>query len=240
MEKFRLNIILIMVFFSFSYAQSQAQNNHGSAVFMELLKGKVINTVTNEAVTSGQVRIFDSRTTPETIIAVTPVQSNGSYTFVNIYLQETDGIRIMAYPSDISWDGPTVTDSWSNQLLKELGEPGPGPVSIQQAHVSNNTYTLDIFVDWVETVESYELRQNYPNPFNPSTTISFGLPVEDYVSLKIYDMTGKEVAVLYDNEFLNAGVSSIDFSGENLSSGIYFYRLTTTGFTDIKKMTLIK
>jgi hypothetical protein len=90
-----------------------------------------------------------------------------------------------------------------------------------------------------EIPANYVLSQNYPNPFNPVTKISFAIPKSGFVTLKVYDMLGREVAKLV-NENKPAGSYIIDFDGSNLSSGIYLYRLETNGFVDIKKMTLLK
>ena len=86
---------------------------------------------------------------------------------------------------------------------------------------------------------NYSLSQNYPNPFNPNTKIDFNLPKSEYVSLKIYNILGKEVATLV-NSTLNAGKYTIDFDATRLSSGTYFYVIKTEGYTSQKKMTLIK
>ena len=85
----------------------------------------------------------------------------------------------------------------------------------------------------------FELSQNYPNPFNPSTKISFALPNDGKVSLKIYDMTGKEVMSLV-NEVKTAGYYSVSFNASSLSSGIYFYTLSADNFKATKKMMLVK
>ena len=85
----------------------------------------------------------------------------------------------------------------------------------------------------------YELSQNYPNPFNPVTKINFAIQKQGLVTLKVYDMLGREVASLV-NEFKQAGYYSMDFNASSLSSGIYFYRLQANDFTDIKKMVLVK
>jgi len=87
---------------------------------------------------------------------------------------------------------------------------------------------------------SFVLSQNYPNPFNPVTKINFALPSTLNVTLKIYDVSGKEVARLINNEIRNAGNYSVDFDGSKLSSGVYFYRLEAGSFTGIKKMMLVK
>lgn len=86
---------------------------------------------------------------------------------------------------------------------------------------------------------THMLFQNYPNPFNPATTISFYLKKSQFVKLKVYDISGREVANLI-NEFRNSGFNEIQFYPENLSSGIYFYQIETDDFKESKKMVLIK
>jgi len=85
----------------------------------------------------------------------------------------------------------------------------------------------------------FSLSQNYPNPFNPSTVINYELPSSNFVTLKIYDLVGKEVATLV-NEKLDAGRYSVKFNGSNLASGMYFYKISAGNFTFVKKMVLIK
>lgn len=87
---------------------------------------------------------------------------------------------------------------------------------------------------------NFGLGQNFPNPFNPSTTIEFSIPNESGVKLRIYDLLGKQVDVLVD-QVLTSGAHSITFNASRLSSGIYFYEITTAdGFKAVKKMNLIK
>lgn len=87
---------------------------------------------------------------------------------------------------------------------------------------------------------TFALKQNYPNPFNPSTKIEFNLPVNSNVLLKVYDISGKEIARLINNEFRNAGNYSVDFNASTLASGVYFYKLEAGSFTGIKKMMFVK
>ncbi|MDP2208564.1 MAG: T9SS type A sorting domain-containing protein [Bacteroidota bacterium] len=93
-----------------------------------------------------------------------------------------------------------------------------------------------------ETPNEFALYQNYPNPFNPSTTIKFTLPSAGLATMKIYDILGREVATLLEQEELDEGEQSIDFFADNLSSGIYFYRLVVNNgeFQQIKKMMFVK
>ena len=86
----------------------------------------------------------------------------------------------------------------------------------------------------------FALHQNYPNPFNPATKISFDLPQDSKVNLVVYDLLGREVSRLVNNEFKVAGTYTFDFNAASLSSGVYFYRLETEGFTNTKRMMLIK
>jgi hypothetical protein len=86
---------------------------------------------------------------------------------------------------------------------------------------------------------SFSLQQNYPNPFNPATKIKFQIPETGLVSLKIFDVLGREVSTLVHKE-LSAGNYTIDFNAASLSSGVYFYRLDAGNFTSVKKMVLTK
>jgi hypothetical protein len=86
---------------------------------------------------------------------------------------------------------------------------------------------------------SFSLHQNYPNPFNPVTNFRLRIADFGFVSVKVYDIAGKEVAVLV-NENLSPGTYNVDFDASHLASGTYFYRMETGGFSDVKKMVLVK
>ncbi len=85
----------------------------------------------------------------------------------------------------------------------------------------------------------FELMQNYPNPFNPATIITFSIPQEAYVTLKIFSVLGKEVAALIDRR-MNAGTHQVEWKPAGLSSGVYFYRIETSNFIETKKLVLLK
>jgi hypothetical protein len=93
--------------------------------------------------------------------------------------------------------------------------------------------------DATEIPTEYKLSQNYPNPFNPSTMIEFSIVKPEFVSLKVYNILGQEVATLV-NEVKNPGTYSVRFDASHLSSGVYIYRLQTESFTATKKMILQK
>ncbi len=89
------------------------------------------------------------------------------------------------------------------------------------------------------TPTKYELSAAYPNPFNPTAKISFALPEAGHVMLTVFDITGREVATLVDG-MLPLGRHEVVFDGEGLSSGVYFYKMTAKGFSDTRKMVLVK
>ncbi len=90
-----------------------------------------------------------------------------------------------------------------------------------------------------EIPTTYSLSQNYPNPFNPSTTISFALPSRSFVSLKVFDILGRELSTIVSGE-LQAGTYNRQWNAANMSSGVYFYRLQAGSFIETKKLLLLK
>jgi hypothetical protein len=123
--------------------------------------------------------------------------------------------------------------------------------SVSTNGVIKNVSTLSVTVNIPKT---YALYQNYPNPFNPTTMISYQLPVVSHVTLKVYDILGREVATLVDGQ-QNAGVYKAGFDGSWLASGVYFYRIVAVGnstkggsasggdgqkFVSVKKLMLMK
>ncbi|HEX2788604.1 MAG TPA: T9SS type A sorting domain-containing protein [Ignavibacteria bacterium] len=87
--------------------------------------------------------------------------------------------------------------------------------------------------------DKFELMQNYPNPFNPSTNFEFRIADFGFVKLKIFDMLGKELETLV-NENLNLGIYQVQWNAKNFPSGVYFYRLETNDFKDVKRMVILK
>jgi hypothetical protein len=85
----------------------------------------------------------------------------------------------------------------------------------------------------------FKLKQNYPNPFNPSTRITFTLPGIENVTLEIYNTLGQKIEILL-NKKMSAGSHEVEFKAQNLSSGIYFYRITAGDFSQMRKMVLVK
>jgi len=103
----------------------------------------------------------------------------------------------------------------------------------------DTTFTIVSVEDESETTSSFYLSQNFPNPFNPTTTINCAIKSTGLVTLKVYDILGKEVAELV-NEAKDAGNYSVTFNASELPSGIYFYTLTSGNFTATKKLILLR
>jgi len=91
----------------------------------------------------------------------------------------------------------------------------------------------------IDKPAAFSLAQNYPNPFNSTTQIKYSVPADEFVSLKVYDILGNEVAKLV-NEEKSAGTYSISFDAANLASGIYFYSISMGNFNQVKKMILLR
>ncbi|MEJ2055484.1 MAG: T9SS type A sorting domain-containing protein, partial [Calditrichaceae bacterium] len=91
----------------------------------------------------------------------------------------------------------------------------------------------------IQNPNKFLLQQNYPNPFNPNTVIRYSLSVTDQVDLAVYDILGEKVAVLV-SERQNAGLHTVNFNADNLSAGIYFYKLTVGNFEQVRRMVLMK
>ncbi|MBI5475243.1 MAG: T9SS type A sorting domain-containing protein [Ignavibacteriales bacterium] len=103
----------------------------------------------------------------------------------------------------------------------------------------NSTNIWKINDDEKSIPEITMMNENYPNPFNPLTVIKYQLSADDHVTLKVYNVLGEEVATLID-EYQTAGYKSVQFNAASLSSGVYFYRMTGSTFTDLKKMVLVR
>jgi hypothetical protein len=114
-------------------------------------------------------------------------------------------------------------------------------------HWYNMASCLHYVTNSSEIPQDFILLQNYPNPFNPVTNIKYGLPEEGFVTLVLYDITGREVARLVNNKFFNAGIYShaVDANKYKMASGVYLYRIEVSRenkqvFSEIRKMVLIK
>jgi hypothetical protein len=102
-----------------------------------------------------------------------------------------------------------------------------------------NLFNISDVSKEVKVEINFSLQQNYPNPFNPSTKIKYNIPSAGNVTIKVFDVLGEEVKTLVD-EYKDAGSYEADFFANDLSSGIYFYRIVSSGYNEIKKMVLLR
>lgn len=171
--------------------------------------------------------------------------TNNNYDYATVRYSSTTGVQTQVNRYSMSG----ITDDVAKKIaISETRVFVTGYSELIVESSSNVSYISTQMMKWGEsseltnnnnTPQKYVLHQNYPNPFNPSTNIKFDISKASIVKLAIYDMLGREVAVLV-NQQLTAGSYNIAYSNKDLSSGIYFYRLTAGNFVETKKMSLIK
>lgn len=133
----------------------------------------------------------------------------------------------------------TTTEPYNYSFKDEVISQGAFQYRLKQIDYNGSfTFSDEVNIDITLPLE-FKLFQNYPNPFNPGTLISWQLALPNFVTLKIYDVLGSEVATLISKE-LQAGNYKIEFDGAEFPSGIYFYQLNADNFSDVKKMILTK
>jgi hypothetical protein len=187
--------------------------------------------------------------------------------FVFLALQEKNLYSVADFRAEhpISVSSSTDTVTWDMKMFKESGLQYFSRIYIIFGMDSDSSYVIlavelknlrGIYLNKTIIYDSFSgltnispqgvpnnfvLYQNYPNPFNPSTKIRYSIPVESGpVTLKVYDLFGREVAVLVDNEQKPAGVYEATFDASKLASGVYTYRLQSSSFIVSKKMVLMK
>ena len=161
-----------------------------------------------------------------------------SWTAVNEGLPDTLGIfwssaSPLVTNNSYIFTGILESGDWSetNNISYNGGEGvWRRPLSEMITSVSDQKSTLP---------QNFSLQQNYPNPFNPSTTIRYEIPERSFVTIKVYDILGKEIDT-FVNEEKPSGTYEVEFDARNLPSGIYFYQLKAGSFVETKKMILLK
>lgn len=158
------------------------------------------------------------------------IGDSASYTYeiIDTALVEHDGQRY-----DIIKIANVDDDDYLEVIYTDGNQPNRVPIAILN-------YNPGVSVNEEIVPNEFYLSQNYPNPFNPSTTINFGLNKEAEVSLKIYDILGREIATLIRNEVKSAGTYKVVFDASVMASGTYIYKLTANGQIVSKKMLLVK
>jgi hypothetical protein len=156
-----------------------------------------------------------------------------------------DSLNVIVLDSDTLTAIGKIIEWWqiSNYSIDSLVDIYKNDSRFQFVQPSRPLYFIDEFVTSVNqsTVipSQYSLSPNYPNPFNPTTVITYSIPKSGNISLKIYDLLGREVAALV-NEIKQAGKYEVKFDGSKLASGIYLYRIQSRDFNLTRKMILIK
>jgi photosystem II stability/assembly factor-like uncharacterized protein len=223
-----------------------------------LLINKVLNLGSSAAIAATDSGLFATTDVGENWITVIPSEKFMTTGGANY---PVTGLGIYVFG-----DRGFVTTNFTTWLEISLSGTNGGPVldfATTQNYIFVTTQTGGVFrralagitgakEDVATTPLLFNLSQNYPNPFNPTTMINFGLKENSIVSLKIYNTLGQQVATLLDNQKIDAGNQSVEFDANQLSSGVYFYRLAVDGienssgnnqlgsYTEIKKMLLLK
>jgi hypothetical protein len=150
---------------------------------------------------------------------------------ISFHYNTAGNLDTMVYLHMVFPFGMILADSYGNRISL------PGLSGLNYFYY--NTRVTDVKLN-NSSIKEFALSQNYPNPFNPSTTISFSLPSKSVVSLKIFDMLGREIATIVNNEMLSAGNYSKQWNAQGCCSGVYFYRLRAGTFTETKKLILLR
>jgi len=155
---------------------------------------------------------------------------------------------------DFGGTGDTSVALTGSQIITAVGNQDKDvKMTLRTTDLNNpvvhsvDTMSVSVVIDLTVGIDDesnipkeFFVNQNYPNPFNPATTIKFGLPQEATVDLRVYDVLGREVAVLINQELKSAGTYNYQFNANQLASGTYIYRLQANEKVQIKKMLLLK
>ncbi|MCA9786293.1 MAG: T9SS type A sorting domain-containing protein, partial [Candidatus Cloacimonetes bacterium] len=143
------------------------------------------------------------------------------------------------YMIDVVGQGELL-DASSIVHLRFSGSGDINLESVDGRDMNNNAQSVSTTESGMGTLPTvYSLEQNYPNPFNPTTTLRFALPEAGQVELSVYNTLGQRVATVV-NSSLQAGWHEVTFDGSSLASGVYYYRMLSGNFQDLKKMVLVK
>ncbi len=237
-----------------------AANPDGISTAFELL----VKPMARESAVSDNVEFFvlhgasDAPTVDVIARGVATLVDNAPYTAATDYIEvpadsyildvtpgDDNGTIVASYVADLSTlaGGSAVVfaSGFLNPAANQNGEAfGIFAALADGTVIGFSSDVTDIGDSEISTIPSdFSLNQNYPNPFNPSTTISFSIPQSEFVSIKVYNIIGKEVTTLISRE-MSAGNYDVQFDASNLSSGVYFYQFQAGTFNEVRKMNLIK
>ncbi|RPI15216.1 MAG: T9SS C-terminal target domain-containing protein [Ignavibacteriae bacterium] len=172
---------------------------------------------------------------------VTPAPGSGTIT--TTFLHKTNNILLDSltnYPDSLRIRIKTTGGVTSGIYSVNIFGAGSNGTPVHKRVMTLYVNPVGLSQNNNEIPADYALMQNFPNPFNPATNIRFDMPKAGLVKLVVYDVTGRAVTTIINNSSYNAGKHTIQFNGENLSSGIYFYKIEAGEYVEIKKMILIK
>jgi hypothetical protein len=182
---------------------------------------------------------LDTRNTTDISIfeAYLARSNDGGLTFTNELLS-TQPSPTGVPGTNVRFGDYICIDYWKNKIVPVWTDERAGSYNMEIYTALINT-SVGITPSVNNVPDKFELLQNYPNPFNPTTNIKYQIPNNSYVSLKVFDIIGKEITTLV-NEKQSPGSYEVSFDGSNLPSGVYFYKLITGNYSETRKMVLIK
>ncbi|MDP4116439.1 MAG: T9SS type A sorting domain-containing protein [Bacteroidota bacterium] len=222
-----------------------AQNNFWNTTSLDSIEARIFHFVDNSAL--GPV-IFTFPIVPVELSSFTASVNNNSVilNWSTATEKNNSGFEIERKAEGANWQklgfvagNGTTTEKRNYSFADASISNGSYSYRLKQIDFDGSVnYSSETAVDFSKNF-NYSLSQNYPNPFNPSTQIKFSVAAPGMVTLKVYNILGKEVASLI-NEHKEAGNYTYNFNAQNLSSGVYFYTVKTGNFVQTKKMTLLR
>ncbi len=190
-------------------------------------------------VTVPSVKMYTDRAKFTATISPAP----GAGTITMTFLNKTANVlldSLTAYPDSLRLRIKTSGGVTSGAYTVSIIGAGSNGTPVHKRTITLNVNPVGLTQNGNEMPEHFALFQNYPNPFNPATKIRFNIAKAGDVKLSVYDINGRIVANLTGPAYYNPGKYEIEFNGENLSSGVYFYKIETSDFVDVKRMLLVK
>jgi uncharacterized protein (TIGR02145 family) len=230
---------------------SKAVNNSQAYYFLLNNNRTVINHSSAFVNSAYSVRCINNL--PVSALPVELTSFSASVIKNNVSLKWNTATEINSFSFEIERN--EINNNWQKVAIVSASGNSSSPVSYsctdKVVNSGNYSYRLKMIdVDGsfkysaainvlISVPDKFELSQNFPNPFNPSTTISYKVPENILVTIKLYDVLGKEVSTLI-NEEQSAGIHTVNLNGTGLSSGVYYYQMKAGNFSDSKKINLVK
>lgn len=183
------------------------------------------------------VMYYDTRLGAAQINSHIAYSTDAGNTWINQQLSDSSFADTQTN-SDVRFGDYIGVDAFNGKVIPVWTDQRKG-VPNQEIYSAVITNLIGIQPVSNEIPERFALHQNYPNPFNPATKIKFDIPFSSFVMITVFDVLGKEITVLV-NQNMNAGSYEAEFDGTKVSSGVYFYKIVAGDYTEIKKMVLVK